>query len=77
VATDVSNVGIGGVLSQAQGRVITYYSTTLNKAERNYCVTQRELLATVMTIEHVHKYLHRQEFHLRTDHSALTWLMSF
>jgi hypothetical protein len=31
----------------------------------------------VRTLEHFHKYLYVQEFHLRTDHSALTWLMSF
>jgi hypothetical protein len=56
------------VLSQVQDeqeRVIAYYSKTLNKAERNYCVTQQELLAI------------EQEFHLCTNHSALTWLMSF
>jgi hypothetical protein len=42
VDTDVSNVEIGRVLSQVQDgheRVIAYYSKTLNKAERNYCVT--------------------------------------
>jgi hypothetical protein len=80
VDTDVSNVGIGGVLSQVQDgqeRVIAYYSKTLSKAERNYCITRRELLATVKTLEHFHTYLYGQEFHLRTDHSALTWLMSF
>jgi hypothetical protein len=36
------NFGIGGVLSQMQDgqkRVIAYYSKTLNKAEKNYCVT--------------------------------------
>jgi hypothetical protein len=31
----------------------------------------------VRTMEHFHKYLYGQVFHLRTDHSALTWLMSF
>jgi hypothetical protein len=39
----MSDVGIGGVLSQVQGgqeRVIAYYSQTLNKAEKNNCVTQ-------------------------------------
>jgi hypothetical protein len=72
-------VGLG-VLSQVQDgheRVIAYYNKTLNKAERNYCVTRRELLAIVRTLEHFHKYLYGQKFHLRTDHSALTWLMSF
>jgi hypothetical protein len=42
VDTDASNFRIGGVLSQVQDgqeRVIAYYSKTLNKAERNYCVT--------------------------------------
>jgi hypothetical protein len=31
----------------------------------------------VRALEHFNKYLYRQEFHLHTDHSALTWLMSF
>jgi hypothetical protein len=29
------------------------------------------------TLEHIRKYLHGQEFHLRTDHSELAWPMSF
>jgi hypothetical protein len=55
--TDANNCGIGGVLSQVQDgkeRVIAYYSKTLNKAKRNYCVTRRELLAIVRTLEHFH-----------------------
>jgi hypothetical protein len=40
-------------------------------------VTCRELLAIVKTLEHFHKYLYGQEFQLLTDHSALTWLLSF
>jgi hypothetical protein len=80
VDTDASNVGIGGVLSQVldgSERVVAYFSKTLSKPERNYCVTRRELLANVKTLEHIHKYLYRQEFHLHTDRSALTWLLSF
>jgi hypothetical protein len=30
----------------------------------------------VRTLEHFRKYLYGQEFHLHTDHSALTWFMS-
>jgi hypothetical protein len=48
---------------------------TLNKAEKNYCVTRRELLAIVKTSEHFHKYFYGQQFHMGTDHSVLTWLM--
>ncbi|XP_011634591.1 uncharacterized protein LOC105425493 [Pogonomyrmex barbatus] len=46
--THASGFGIGAVLSQVQDgyvRVIAYYSRVLNKPERNYCTTRRELLA--------------------------------
>jgi hypothetical protein len=80
IDTDASNLGFGGVHSQVQNGqelVKTYYSKTLNKAERNYWVTWVELLAIVRTMEHFHKILYGQEFHLCTDHSALTRLMNF
>jgi hypothetical protein len=64
-------------MRDGQERVIAYYSKTLNKAETNSCVTRWKLLAIVRALEHLHKYLYGQQFHLRTDHSALTWLMSF
>lgn len=78
--TDASNVGIGGVLSQIQDgheRVISYFSKTLSKPERNYCVTRRELLAVVKSVEHFYKYLYGRRFLIRTDHAALKWLLQF
>jgi transposase InsO family protein len=75
--TDASAYGIGGVLSQVQEsveRVIAYGSRVLNKAERNYCVTRRELLAIVYFVKEYHHYLVGAEFLLRTDHAALYWL---
>jgi hypothetical protein len=42
-----------------------------------YCATRRELFAIVTILGHFHKYLYGKEFHLRTDHSTLTWLMNF
>jgi hypothetical protein len=78
--TGVSNVRIGRVLSQMQDvqkQVIAYYSKTLNMAERNYCVAWWELLVTMMTLEHLHKCLDGQQFHLRINHSALTCLLCF
>jgi hypothetical protein len=80
VDKNASNFGIRGVVSQVldwQERVIANYSKTLNKAERKYCMTGREILSIVRTLEHFHKYLYGQAFHQRTDHSALTWVMSF
>ena len=47
VDTDASNTGLGVVLSQVQNgeeRVVAYYSKTLSKPERNYCVTRLSLI---------------------------------
>ncbi|GBM26318.1 Retrovirus-related Pol polyprotein from transposon 297 [Araneus ventricosus] len=78
--TDASNEGIGAVLSQNTGneeRVIAYFSKSLGKPERNYCVTRKELLAIVKSIEHFHHYLYGRKFPLRTDHASLRWLLNF
>ena len=77
---DASDHGIGGVLSQIQNgqeKVIEYYSKTLSKSERNYCVTRRELLAAVKAVEHFSCYLYGRHFKIRSDHSALKWLLNF
>ncbi|KAK3749616.1 hypothetical protein QZH41_012954 [Actinostola sp. cb2023] len=78
--TDASNFGLGVVLSQVQEgeeKVIAYYSSTLSKAERNYCVTRRELLAIVSAVKRFHHYLYGRPFLIRTDHGALRWLLNF
>jgi len=76
--TDASNFGIGAVLSQVQDdeeRVIAFASKTLNRAQRNYCVTRREALAIITFIKQFHHYLYGAEFLVRTDHAALYWLL--
>jgi hypothetical protein len=77
--TDASAYGIGGVLAQIQQgeeKVIAYGSTTLAKGEMNYCVTRRELLAVVNFVKQFKHYLYGKEFKVRSDHSALKWLLS-
>ncbi|THD19534.1 KRAB-A domain-containing protein [Fasciola hepatica] len=78
--TDASETGIGAVLSQNQNgieRVIAYGSRCLNKHERNYCTTRKEMLALVYFLSHFRHYLLGKEFIVRTDHQALVWLQSF
>ncbi|KAK2919988.1 hypothetical protein Q8A73_002192 [Channa argus] len=80
VDTDASGVGIGVVLSQGGQtgeRVVAYYSCSLSRPERNYCVTRRELLAVVLAVRHFRPYLLGTRFTLRTDHASLTWLLNF
>jgi len=65
--TDGSDTGIGAVLSQiyqdgSEHVIIAYASRTLNKAERNYCVTRKELLTVVTFMEHFRQYLVGRNF---------------
>ena len=78
--TDASGYGIGSVLSQiVNGKevVIAYFSKALSKAQRQYCVTRRELLAIILSLKQFHHYLYGTQFLVRTDHGALTWLLRF
>ena len=72
--SDGSNHGIGAVLSHLKDGVehpVSYSSRSLTKAERNYCVTGKELLALVESVKHFRHYLHGQRFRIRTDHAPL------
>lgn len=77
--TDASDFAIGAVLSQIQNgeeRVIAFGSKTLSKTEKNYCVTDKELLAIRYFTEYYRVYLLGKPFLIRTDHQALKWLLS-
>jgi len=58
-------------------RKFSYFSRVLNRAERNYCVTRRELLSIVESIKAFHHYLYGRKFLVRTDHASLKWLLFF
>ena len=75
--TDASDTQVAGILSQIQGdreRVISYGSRSLNKAERNYCITDKELLAIRHFTEYYRQYLLGRKFLIRSDHNSLTYL---
>ena len=79
MGTDACETGIGAVLSQIQDgkvRVISYASRTLSKAESNYCVTDKELLAIVYFVGYFKHYLLGREFLVRSDHQTLRWLFT-
>ena len=75
--TDASDYQVAGILSQVQDgreRVISYGSRTLGKAEKNYCITDKELLAIRNFVEYYRQYLLGRKFVVRSDHQALVWL---
>lgn len=78
LTTDASSTGIGAVLSQISKngteKMICAYSKKLDKAQTNYSVTDRELLAVVKGIENFRHYLLGKPFSVRTDHKALEYL---
>src|SRR5436190_5403893 len=78
--TDASGTGLGAVLSQKdeknRERVIAYASRSLNKAERNYGITDQECLAVIWAIKHFEQYLGLLPFQVVTDHSALKYLQT-
>ena len=78
--TDASGTGLGAVLSQKdeekRERVIAYASRSLNKAKRNYRITDKECLAVIWAIKHFEQYLGLLPFQVITDHSALKYLQT-
>ena len=76
---DAADDSIGCVLSQKQSnveKVIAYGSQTLGKSEKNYCVTDQELLTVKYFMEYCKYYLLGCHFRVRSDHEALKWLFS-
>ncbi|GFV35555.1 retrovirus-related Pol polyprotein from transposon 297 [Trichonephila clavipes] len=68
--TDASGVEIGAVLNQKH-RPIAFASRTLNKAERNYTVTERECLSVLWALNKFKTYFRSLPVKVITDHAAL------
>jgi hypothetical protein len=67
---DASNVGLGAVLRQ-NNKPIAYISRSLSPSEKNYTITEKEVLAALWAMEKLNFYLFGKEFVLVTDHKAI------
>ena len=78
--TDSSDFAAGFCLCQANGdgieHVIAYGGRSYLKYQRNYAVTEKEMLAAYLGVLHFDYYLRLNRFVLVTDHSALISLLS-
>lgn len=72
--TDASDFAIGAVLMNSDRRPITFVSRQLRKYEKNYGITDKELLAIVWAVKKLRQYLYGKKFEIETDHKALVFL---
>ena len=79
VEVDTSGFTLGGIQLQQQEdskkHPISYYSATLNEAQRNYDIYKLELLAVAECLKHWRQYLagSPHEIIVHTDHTNLTY----
>ncbi len=77
---DASEYAIGSILGQRDEENREYANNNSSKlltpAERNYTISEKELLAIIFGIKANRMYLMGRKFTVVTDHSALIWLLS-
>ena len=79
VMCDASDFAIGVILGQREhGKpyVIYYASKMLNKEQRNYTTTEKELLVVVFVLDKFQAYLVGSFIVVYTDHSTLKYLLT-
>ena len=76
--TDASDCSVGAVLGQIdeQGRefVCEYFGRALRNHEKNYTVSEKELLSAVEAATRFRIYLASQTFKIIVDHKALVYM---
>lgn len=80
IQTDASYIGLGAELFQIdsddQRNTLSFASRSLCGAERNYTVTELELLGVLFACEKFKIYILGHPIHVYTDHKALIFLFS-
>lgn len=76
--TDASNTAVGAILQQRNEennfQPIVYVNRTLNKAELNYVIIEKETLVVVWAVHYFRPYLFGQSFKILFDHKTLQLL---
>lgn len=76
---DASGVALGVVLGQRRDKIlhpIYFASKALNEAQKNYTVTEQELVAVVFAFEKFRSYFLGMRVIVHIDHSSLRYLMA-
>ena len=78
IETDASGFATGAVLMQRaeddQWHPVAYLSQSMNEAERNYEIWDREMLAVIRALSHWRHYLEGgNHFEVWTDHKNLEY----
>ena len=79
VMCDASDLAVGAVLGQrVEGKsyVVYYASKKLNEAQRNYTLTEKELLAVVYALDKFRSYLIGSDIVIFIDHSTMKYLLT-
>ena len=74
ILTDASQYAVGSAVCHKINdiyRPIVYYSHTMNRAECNYSVNEKEALAVVKTVKYHEDMLHGAKLIIVTDHKPL------
>jgi len=80
IICDASQYATGAVLLQEYDNIyypIEFYSHLLDEHERNWHISEKEILSVVLALEKWEKYISGSHFHVFTDHRNLIQLLNY